>query len=130
VFHPEAPRVARVAAGGRYGLAQSLFQVGGNLGSATGPLLAAFIVVPAGQRSVVWFSAAALLGMFVLFQVGRWYAARRGEGIVVRTKARGRSPRRRPCRGAASPWPSPCWWCFCSARMSTAPASAPTTPSA
>ncbi|MGG5819788.1 MFS transporter [Falsiroseomonas sp. HW251] len=77
VFHPEASRVARMAAGGRYGLAQSLFQVGGNVGSASGPLLAAFIVVPAGQRSIVWFSAAALLGMFVLFQVGRWYAARR-----------------------------------------------------
>ncbi|HYF06195.1 MAG TPA: MFS transporter [Acetobacteraceae bacterium] len=77
VFHPEASRVARMAAGGRYGLAQSLFQVGGNVGSAAGPLLAAFIVVPAGQRSIVWFSAAALLGMAVLFQVGRWYAARR-----------------------------------------------------
>jgi len=76
VFHPEASRVARMAAGGRYGLAQSLFQVGGNVGSASGPLLAAFIVVPAGQRSIVWFSAAALLGMAVLFQVGRWYAAR------------------------------------------------------
>ena len=88
VFHPEASRVARLAAGGRYGLAQSLFQVGGNLGSATGPLLAAFIVVPAGQRSIVWFSAAALLGMFVLFQVGRWYAARHGKGIMARTKAR------------------------------------------
>jgi FSR family fosmidomycin resistance protein-like MFS transporter len=88
VFHPEASRVARMAAGGRYGLAQSLFQVGGNLGSATGPLLAAFVVVPAGQRSIVWFSAAALLGMAVLFQVGRWYAARRAEGAVARAKAR------------------------------------------
>lgn len=78
VFHPEASRVARMAAGGRYGLAQSLFQVGGNVGSASGPLLAAFIVVPAGQRSIVWFSGAALLGMAVLFQVGRWYAVRRG----------------------------------------------------
>jgi FSR family fosmidomycin resistance protein-like MFS transporter len=80
VFHPEASRVARMAAGGRYGLAQSLFQVGGNVGSASGPLLAAFIVVPAGQRSIVWFSALALVGMMVLFQVGRWYAARRGTG--------------------------------------------------
>jgi FSR family fosmidomycin resistance protein-like MFS transporter len=77
VFHPEASRVARMAAGGRYGLAQSLFQVGGNMGSAAGPLLAAFIVVPAGQRSIVWFSAAALVAMFVLFQVGGWYARRR-----------------------------------------------------
>jgi FSR family fosmidomycin resistance protein-like MFS transporter len=79
VFHPEASRVARMAAGGRYGLAQSLFQVGGNMGSAAGPLLAAFIVVPHGQRSIVWFSAAALVAMFVLFQVGGWYARRRAE---------------------------------------------------
>ena len=77
VFHPEASRVARLASGGRYGLAQSLFQVGGNAGTATGPLLAAFIVVPAGQRSIVWFSAIAMLGMVVLFQIGRWYAGRR-----------------------------------------------------
>jgi FSR family fosmidomycin resistance protein-like MFS transporter len=77
VFHPEASRVARAASGGRYGLAQSLFQVGGNAGTAAGPLLAAFIVVPGGQRSIVWFSAAAMLGMLVLFQVGRWYAAHR-----------------------------------------------------
>ncbi|MBY0332903.1 MAG: MFS transporter, partial [Acetobacteraceae bacterium] len=87
VFHPEASRVARMAAGGRYGLAQSLFQVGGNVGTASGPLLAAFIVVPAGQRSIVWFSAVALLGMAVLFQVGRWYAAKRAEGAVARAKA-------------------------------------------
>src|SRR3954447_25900589 len=79
VFHPEASRVARMAAGGRYGLAQSLFQVGGNLGSAAGPLLAAFIVVPHGQHSIVWFSAAALVAMFVLFQVGGWYGRRRAE---------------------------------------------------
>jgi len=79
VFHPEASRVARMAAGGRYGLAQSLFQVGGNMGSAAGPLLAAFIVVPHGQHSIVWFSAAALVAMFVLFQIGGWYARRRAE---------------------------------------------------
>lgn len=77
VFHPEASRVARMAAGGRYGLAQSLFQVGGNLGSASGPLLAAFIVVPRGQESLLYFSGAALLAMVVLFQVGNWYRARR-----------------------------------------------------
>jgi FSR family fosmidomycin resistance protein-like MFS transporter len=80
VFHPEASRVARMASGGRYGLAQSLFQVGGNTGSAAGPLLAAFIVVPQGQRSLVWFSAAALIGMVVLFQVGGWYARNRAAG--------------------------------------------------
>jgi FSR family fosmidomycin resistance protein-like MFS transporter len=75
VFHPESSRVARMASGGRHGLAQSVFQVGGNVGSAIGPLLAAFIVIPRGQSSVVWFSAAALLGMFVLFNVGNWYKA-------------------------------------------------------
>jgi MFS transporter, FSR family, fosmidomycin resistance protein len=73
VFHPESSRVARMASGGQHGLAQSVFQVGGNVGSATGPLLAAFIVIPHGQRSVAWFSAAALLGMLVLTQVGHWY---------------------------------------------------------
>jgi FSR family fosmidomycin resistance protein-like MFS transporter len=73
VFHPESSRVARMAAGGRHGLAQSVFQVGGNLGTAAGPLLAAFIVLPNGQSSVAWFSAVALLGMFVLFNVGHWY---------------------------------------------------------
>jgi MFS transporter, FSR family, fosmidomycin resistance protein len=74
IFHPESSRVARLASGGRYGLAQSLFQVGGNFGSAIGPLLAAFIVVPRGQASVAWFSVAALLGMMILWQVGNWYA--------------------------------------------------------
>jgi FSR family fosmidomycin resistance protein-like MFS transporter len=73
VFHPEASRVARLASGGRHGLAQSLFQVGGNFGSASGPILAAFIVVPHGQGSVAWFSTAALLAMTVLFLVGNWY---------------------------------------------------------
>ncbi|MFD1327719.1 MFS transporter [Mycoplana ramosa] len=75
VFHPESSRVARAASGGRHGLAQSLFQVGGNAGTAIGPLLAAFIVLPFGQSSVAWFSAAALLGMVILTWVGRWYAA-------------------------------------------------------
>ena len=74
VFHPEASRVARAASGGRYGMAQSIFQVGGNLGSAAGPLLAAFIVLPHGQHSATWFSAAALLAMLILAAVGRWYA--------------------------------------------------------
>jgi FSR family fosmidomycin resistance protein-like MFS transporter len=74
VFHPEASRVARMAAGGRYGLAQSLFQVGGNVGSASGPLLAAFVVVPRGQASIAWFALAALVAIAVLAQVGAWYA--------------------------------------------------------
>jgi FSR family fosmidomycin resistance protein-like MFS transporter len=73
VFHPESSRVARMASGGRHGLAQSVFQVGGNFGSAAGPLLAAFIVLPRGQTSVAWFSGVALLGMVVLFNVGHWY---------------------------------------------------------
>jgi FSR family fosmidomycin resistance protein-like MFS transporter len=73
VFHPESSRVARMASGGRHGLAQSVFQVGGNVGSAVGPLLAAFIVLPHGQSSVLWFSCAALLGIFVLLNVGHWY---------------------------------------------------------
>jgi MFS transporter, FSR family, fosmidomycin resistance protein len=73
VFHPESSRVARMASGGRHGLAQSVFQVGGNFGTAVGPLLAAFIVLPHGQSSVLWFSCAALLGIFVLFNVGHWY---------------------------------------------------------
>ncbi|HJY07314.1 MAG TPA: MFS transporter [Bryobacteraceae bacterium] len=73
VFHPESSRVARMASGGQLGLAQSVFQVGGNLGSSLGPLLAAFIVLPRGQSSVAWFSLAALLGIFVLINVGRWY---------------------------------------------------------
>jgi MFS transporter, FSR family, fosmidomycin resistance protein len=73
VFHPESSRVARMASGGRHGLAQSVFQVGGNFGTAIGPLLAAFIVLPHGQSSVLWFSCAALVGIFVLFNVGHWY---------------------------------------------------------
>ncbi len=75
VFHPESSRVARMASGGRHGLAQSVFQVGGNVGSAIGPLLAAFIVIPHGQSNIAWFSGTALLGMFVLFNVGHWYKA-------------------------------------------------------
>jgi FSR family fosmidomycin resistance protein-like MFS transporter len=75
VFHPESSRVARMASGGRHGTAQSLFQVGGNAGASLGPLLAAFIVVPRGQSSIAWFALFALLGIAVLFNVGRWYGA-------------------------------------------------------
>jgi FSR family fosmidomycin resistance protein-like MFS transporter len=77
VFHPESSRIARMASGGRHGLAQSLFQVGGNLGSSIGPLVAAFIVAPYGQASLAWCSVIALLGMVVVWRVGRWYRARR-----------------------------------------------------
>ena len=74
IFHPESSRVARMASGGQHGLAQSVFQVGGNTGSAIGPLVAAAVIVPFGQRSVAWFGLAALLGIVLLLQVGRWYA--------------------------------------------------------
>ncbi|MBX5462688.1 MAG: MFS transporter, partial [Steroidobacteraceae bacterium] len=74
VFHPEASRLARLASGGQHGLAQSLFQVGGNAGSALGPVLAAWLIIPHGQRSVGWFSLAALLAMCVLVRIAGWYA--------------------------------------------------------
>lgn len=77
VFHPESSRVARAASGGRFGLAQSVFQVGGNLGTALGPILAAFIVLPRGQGSLSWFSVLALAGMVILWRVGMWYANHR-----------------------------------------------------
>jgi len=77
VFHPESSRVARLASGGRHGMAQSMFQVGGNVGSSLGPLLAAFIVLRRGQTSIAWFSAIALLAMMVLTMVGRWYRRER-----------------------------------------------------
>lgn len=73
IFHPEASRLAHAAAGKRRGFAQSLFQVGGNAGSSLGPLLAALIVVPNGQSSVIWFSLAALIAIIVLTTVGNWY---------------------------------------------------------
>jgi FSR family fosmidomycin resistance protein-like MFS transporter len=92
VFHPEASRVARMASGGRHGLAQSLFQVGGNVGSSLGPILAAFIVIPKGQSSIGWFSAAALLAMAVLFLVGNWH-----------WKERAMPPRARPAHAAERP---------------------------
>ncbi len=74
IFHPESSRVARMASGGRHGLAQSIFQVGGNAGTAAGPLLAALVVLPLGQGSLAWFAAVALLAMAILALVGRWYA--------------------------------------------------------
>src|SRR5258707_1808823 len=76
IFHPESSRIARLASGGRPGLAQSIFQVGGNAGSAMGPLLAAWIVNPHGQSSLAWFALAALLAIAVLAKVGAWYKRR------------------------------------------------------
>jgi len=77
IFHPESSRIARFASGGRFGLAQSLFQVGGNFGQSMGPLLAAFIVVPFGQTSISWFAVGSLIGIIVLWQVGGWYSRMR-----------------------------------------------------
>jgi FSR family fosmidomycin resistance protein-like MFS transporter len=95
IFHPEASRIARVASGGQHGFAQSLFQVGGNAGSALGPLLAAFIVMPFGQRHTLWFSVAAMLGIVILARVGSWY------------KAHLREVRSRPARHGADRPPLP-----------------------
>jgi FSR family fosmidomycin resistance protein-like MFS transporter len=75
IFHPESSRIARMASGGRHGLAQSIFQVGGNAGSAAGPLLAAWIIIPHGQSSMAWFGLLAVLAIVVLWAVGGWYAA-------------------------------------------------------
>ncbi len=86
VFHPESSRIARLASGGRHGFAQAFFQVGGNAGSAFGPLLAAFFVLPYGQRSIAWFSLTALLGILFLWVVGNWYKDH-GPVIVKRHSA-------------------------------------------
>jgi FSR family fosmidomycin resistance protein-like MFS transporter len=87
VFHPEASRVARLAAGGRYGFAQSVFQVGGNAGQAISPLLVALLVIPHGQLYIAWFALAALIGILILSRVGLWYRAhlalRRTGGAVA-----------------------------------------------
>lgn len=89
VFHPESARIARMASGGRYGFAQSVFQVGGNFGAAMGPVLAALIIVPFGQPSIAWFSSIAFVAIVLLFQIGRWYRPR----IAPRRSARpARSP--------------------------------------
>ena len=95
IFHPESSRVARLASGGRHGFAQSLFQVGGNFGTSLGPLLAAYIVLPNGQRSIAWFSLVALTAMTILFRVGTWYRAHivanvRSAAATVRTALPGR----------------------------------------
>jgi MFS transporter, FSR family, fosmidomycin resistance protein len=97
IFHPESSRVARMASGGRHGLAQSLFQVGGNTGSALGPLVAAAIIVPFGQRSLAWFGLAALVGILLLVQVSRWYTTHRAAAGARAAKA---PPVRQLSRGA------------------------------
>jgi len=98
IFHPESSRIARLASGGRHGLAQSIFQVGGNTGSAMGPLLAAWIIIPHGRSSVAWFALAAMLAIAVLWNVGTWYR-RRHVDRPVRAKPRAAPP------GSVSPRP-------------------------
>jgi len=88
VFHPESSRVARMASGGRHGFAQSIFQVGGNAGTAIGPLLAAFIIVPHGQVSVSWFAPAVILAILILTHVGFWYRAQISVPAGTRRAAR------------------------------------------
>jgi len=100
IFHPEASRVARMASGGQHGLAQSMFQVGGNAGSAMGPLLAAFIVVPHGQHSLAWFSIVALAAMLLLSVIGQWYGR-----FMTATRAKPR-----PARKAAGDVPRSVVW--------------------
>ena len=84
VFHPEASRVAQMASGGKKSLAQSIFQVGGNGGSAVGPLLAALLVIPYGQHAVGWFALAALLASVVLFRVAGWYGLALAREVATR----------------------------------------------
>ncbi len=93
VFHPEASRAARAASGGRYGLAQSLFQVGGNFGQSLGPLMAAFIVVPYGQHSVLAFTVLAFIAIVLLTHIARWHAAHRAQRKNV---AAARTPSQSP----------------------------------
>ena len=97
IFHPESSRIARLASGGQHGLAQSLFQVGGNTGTAIGPLIAAAVIVPFGQRSIAWFGLAALLGIVLLLQVSRWY--------VVQQQATGGGAARARKAAVAAPYP-------------------------
>jgi FSR family fosmidomycin resistance protein-like MFS transporter len=83
VFHPESARIARLASGGRYGFAQSVFQLGGSFGTSMGPLLAALIVVPFGQPSIAWFSSIAFLAIVILWRIGQWYKPQIGNRKAV-----------------------------------------------
>lgn len=91
IFHPESSRMARIASGGRHGMAQSVFQVGGNVGSAMGPLLAALVVAPLGRTSLAWIAPAAVLGMLALWYVSRWYSRHR-RATRARTQTRSATP--------------------------------------
>ncbi|MGC1461419.1 MAG: MFS transporter [Terracidiphilus sp.] len=92
IFHPESSRIARIASGGQHGFAQSFFQVGGNTGSAIGPLLAAFIVLPQGQRGVAWFAIAAAIGVLILYFVGRWRSHHLARATPSHTRTEQSSP--------------------------------------
>ena len=100
IFHPESSRVARMASGGQHGLAQSLFQVGGNTGSALGPLVAAAVIVPHGKSSVAWFAMVALVGIVLLLQVSKWYGANRVIAAKGALKAHASTLSRRHVTGA------------------------------
>jgi FSR family fosmidomycin resistance protein-like MFS transporter len=100
VFHPESSRIARMASGGQHGLAQSLFQVGGNAGLAFGPLLVAFIVIPRGQSSIAWFGLAALIGILLLVNVGGW-AKKQAAKMRESRAAHGEHPQALPTRRVA-----------------------------
>jgi FSR family fosmidomycin resistance protein-like MFS transporter len=106
IFHPEASRVAHMAAGSSRGLAQSLFQVGGNAGSSLGPLLAALLIVPRGQGNVAWFSVAAFLGIFVLWRVGLWQVHHLRLIRIISNRSRVLPLQRSPARRSSGPWPS------------------------
>jgi len=103
VFHPEASRVARLASGGQHGFAQSFFQVGGNAGSAVGPLLAAWLILPNGQHSIGWFSIAALVAMLVLIRIAGWYSQAQAQHIQKRKtqSAIATLPRKQVVKGIA-----------------------------
>src|SRR5437016_4377557 len=96
VFHPESARIARLASGGRYGFAQSVFQLGGSFGTSMGPVLAALIVVPFGQGSIAWFSSIAFVAIIILWRIGMWYrpqiAAKKATAVAMHPDAP--SPRR------------------------------------
>jgi FSR family fosmidomycin resistance protein-like MFS transporter len=89
IFHPESSRIARLASGGKHGLAQSLFQVGGNFGQSLAPLLAAFFILPHGRSSLAWFALAALGGMSILTMLGRWYQANGHARVASRRASTG-----------------------------------------
>ena len=104
VFHPESARIARLASGGRYGFAQSVFQLGGSFGTSMGPVLAALIVVPFGQPQIAWFSSIAFLAIVVLWRIGQWYQpqikARKMAAIVTASGRAVSAPGSDRARGA------------------------------